>query len=922
MARIHARAASVGHSRNPFLTIETERKDGRFDVWLNFGQSLFRSPYFATARRAVSTFGCDAGVLRVDAATGINGNDSRGTGSDRALIDGSMSRMGVAPFLLLLCALLLTTLNVNAFPLPNIDSADHVTEHKPEDAKAVFNETDTDQNGRVSFEEFSTMRDGSQVNSEYKELLFAYADVDRDGILSVDEFLNFFEQLPADPSQSVNNEDLRRIVYAAQWFNIYDTDQDGQISPEEAAAMVGQQHSNTKSLSKLATLVLFDNADSDKDSRLKFMEFVIFMTSVEDTLKKAEVDSEMINANASTTEEAVTDYMEPVEGVTGSVNSPVGDSAELTDSQPKTAPPEWAPFIQTTTETPLALGESIDKILLPPPPPLIADTSNEFNITSVDAGSLDSEEALTADSTTTASTPAEQKTAATKPFVAGGDFMKDPPAEAELLVATASTEATPSTESTPSTPSTPATEPTVAALALDNLRQSDSHESAVDSKQADWEKALTDAKLSSAEELELAAVMNQMGETSTPADDSSSSTTAFIGGNLPPSVAPTDVIEQAPSVEVAPPSDPAASMNKAILEMADQDYDDLITMAEAFDFVRVFIKVTDYLMLESLFVQNDQDGDRKLNSNEYVAFLKALVDGCTQVTEDSCEEIRVATFADQAPADASAIPLLNKEQTSESEKAVDVPETTTAPSAETPESVSSTAEPLKTDIPILFIENPQTPESQSSEEITDDALIAAMLREAAEQAEVNPGEAEEEHSAPASTETENSTEEFAPVLIIEQPQEMPRAKTPSGEDIATLTALLLQESSENESGKDKSSQSSETSHETETTSMQPEEFAEKMELIGFGGDVDTTTSTQAPPVMSEESEQNLIADSKSTDVQVMRLNEGDFHYFAHLHDSALYLFIVALFLVLLIVVLGFVVARRVSSRREKIYNVS
>lgn len=322
-------------------------------------------------------------------------------------------------------------------------------------------------------------------------------------------------------------------------------------------------------------------------------EFVMFLASVDDTLKKAEeADAGLLNANGTATEEAVTDYMEPVEGVTGSPNGPISDSAELTDSEPKTAPPEWAPFLESTTMTPPPLAEQLDKIILPPQPPLIADTSDEFNITGVNAGSSAESEDIAIDSTTAATTPMQEK-GQTKPFVAGGDFMKDPP----------------DTEVVPDTPTTPAT--SASTDAVDPLPQTES----VPESTVDW-KILTEDKLSSTEERELASIMSQMAQNPMTQTEEATTTKALMsGGNMPPAVAPVDVIEEAPSAESLPSSDRMANLNRAILEMADQDNDHQLTMAEAFDFVRVFIKVKDYLMLETLFIQNDADGDRKLNSD-------------------------------------------------------------------------------------------------------------------------------------------------------------------------------------------------------------------------------------------------------------------------------------------------------------------
>lgn len=297
--------------------------------------------------------------------------------------------------------------------------------------------------------------------------------------------------------------------------------------------------------------------------------------------------------------------------------------------------------------------------------------------------------------------------------------------------------------------------------------------------------------------------------------------------------------------------------------------------------------------------------------SEYVAFLKALVDKCTEVSDDSCEEIKYATFAEPASAASQ--------------------------STGAPESESST------DAPIIIIDQPQLGVPKSSEEKTDEqqfrpstltdddaALIAAILKESAKQGEAEP----QDQRTPASSTEADKSAEFVPVLIIEPPQEIPGAKQLTPEDQDNLAGLLLGGSSENKSGQSsekassKSSQSSEASDNTETTSTSPEDFAEGMELLGFGGDVDTTTTTattQAPPVMSEESEQNLIAmakEMKPKGVEVVRVDDNSgLHYWSRMNDDALGLLLIALVVVLLVVSFTFFVARRVVSRREKIYSV-
>jgi len=329
------------------------------------------------------------------------------------------------------------------------------------------------------------------------------------------------------------------------------------------------------------------------------------------------------------------------------------------------------------------------------------------------------------------------------------------------------------------------------------------------------------------------------------------------------------------------------------------------------------------LLLESLFVQNDQDGDRKLNPDEYVAFLKSLVDSCSLVSDDTCDAMKLATYGDQIPADTSVIPIMITEQSSDPQKETDV-------LATSPESVQVTSETPSspTEIPILMVEPPQETTSEKTEETPkaevltsgEEAALGALFAQAAKE-----GALTEEDQSATTAATDTSEALFIPIILVERPQEAPRAQVLTDEQKAILAGLFLQESAETKQDKS-SSHSAETTDNTDTTTNAPKDEDDTLQLLGFGQHTgEWATTSIAPPVMSEESEQNLqaIADAKKwSNIEVIRMNESEYGYFAHVHDNALYLFLLALLLVLLVVVVGVTVTRRYASRREKIYNVS
>jgi hypothetical protein len=217
-----------------------------------------------------------------------------------------------------------------------------------------------------------------------------------------------------------------------------------------------------------------------------------------------------------------------------------------------------------------------------------------------------------------------------------------------------------------------------------------------------------------------------------------------------------------------------------------------------------------------------------------------------------------------------------------------------------------------------MIEPPQDPKGDvlTSDE---EAALGALFAQAAKQGAIT----DEDQSATTAA-TDASEALFIPVILVQRPQE-PRAQVPTAEQQAILAGLFLQESGEKSKSKS-SSHSAETTDNTDTTTNAPKDEDDTLQLLGFGQHTgEWATTSIAPPVMSEESEQNLqaIADAKKwSNIEVIRMNESEYGYFSNLHDSALYLFLMALLLAFLVVVFAFVVTRRYVSRREKIYNVT
>jgi len=91
----------------------------------------------------------------------------------------------------------------------------------------ILTSTDTDQNGKINYNEFITAcLEGSYYNDEnYLKRVFDYFDVNKDGSIDYDEFKQIL--FSADPQSTIDDEEIDEIIQSA------DLNKDGKIDYHE-----------------------------------------------------------------------------------------------------------------------------------------------------------------------------------------------------------------------------------------------------------------------------------------------------------------------------------------------------------------------------------------------------------------------------------------------------------------------------------------------------------------------------------------------------------------------------------------------------------------------------------------------------------------------------------------------------------------
>ncbi|KAG6573022.1 calcium-dependent protein kinase 10-like [Cucurbita pepo subsp. pepo] len=152
--------------------------------------------------------------------------------------------------------------------------AEHLSVEEVEVIRDMFSLMDTDNDGKVSFEELKAglKKVGSQLGEPEMKMLMEVADVDGNGVLDYGEFVAVTIHL----QRMENDEHFRRA------FMFFDKNESGFIELDELRKALADEASETDSdvLNEIMREV-----DTDKDGRISYDEFVAMMKTGTDWRK-------------------------------------------------------------------------------------------------------------------------------------------------------------------------------------------------------------------------------------------------------------------------------------------------------------------------------------------------------------------------------------------------------------------------------------------------------------------------------------------------------------------------------------------------------------------------------------------------------------------------------------------------------------
>ncbi|XP_078149323.1 calcium-dependent protein kinase 10-like [Carex rostrata] len=166
--------------------------------------------------------------------------------------------------------------------------AEHLSIDEVEFIRKMFRTIDTDNNGKITFEELKVglTNTNSQLTESEIELLMEAADVDGNGFLDYGEFVAISIHL-----QRISiDEHLRRA------FIFFDKDESGYIELDELADALADDSGHTDS--EVLNVVMHD-VDIDKDGRISYEEFLMMMKAGVDWRKASRQYSREVLRNLS-----------------------------------------------------------------------------------------------------------------------------------------------------------------------------------------------------------------------------------------------------------------------------------------------------------------------------------------------------------------------------------------------------------------------------------------------------------------------------------------------------------------------------------------------------------------------------------------------------------------------------------------------
>jgi len=140
--------------------------------------------------------------------------------------------------------------------------------HTVDDARFLFQQLDKDGDGLLSMEELRKC--GTKFNSKEIEALFAVGDINNDGEIDINEFLNVMCPGATTVIARIKTQFPSPLDIKAAFEEI-DMDKDGKISRMEMTEFSG--------LNEQEVNAIFDLGDADRDGQIDLNEFITVMTT-------------------------------------------------------------------------------------------------------------------------------------------------------------------------------------------------------------------------------------------------------------------------------------------------------------------------------------------------------------------------------------------------------------------------------------------------------------------------------------------------------------------------------------------------------------------------------------------------------------------------------------------------------------------
>eukprot|EP00746_Dinoflagellata_sp_MGD_P003951 gnl/MRDRNA2_/MRDRNA2_107643_c0_seq1.p1 gnl/MRDRNA2_/MRDRNA2_107643_c0~~gnl/MRDRNA2_/MRDRNA2_107643_c0_seq1.p1 ORF type:complete len:212 (+),score=49.04 gnl/MRDRNA2_/MRDRNA2_107643_c0_seq1:82-636(+) len=138
--------------------------------------------------------------------------------------------------------------------------------------KAIFHAADANEDGKISMQELMRVLTeiGERWTEEEFDKLFKEADVNKNGYLEIDEFINWLvpQSMTVRTSLMEYVEDIKSI------FDQFDTDESGTISLQELEE--GLEQRLIHGLPSSRALVEFIKADTNRNDRISLGEFIVW----------------------------------------------------------------------------------------------------------------------------------------------------------------------------------------------------------------------------------------------------------------------------------------------------------------------------------------------------------------------------------------------------------------------------------------------------------------------------------------------------------------------------------------------------------------------------------------------------------------------------------------------------------------------